>query len=128
LWPASAASCGVSIFRPYFPDRNPDDLVWTHLKADIIGRISITTLDDFRMKVKSSILSLQRNPEKVRAFFPEAFFQISGMSSASSSLNEICLGSVKPLIQINYPVLEQNPSQNFYCIPSCGGKIGEARQ
>src|SRR6266853_1342363 len=54
---------------PYSPDRNPDELVWKHLKADTVGRTSITSLDDFRTRVKSSMLSLQRNPEKVRSFF-----------------------------------------------------------
>jgi transposase len=54
---------------PYSPDRNPDELVWKHLKADTVGRTSITSLDDFKAKVKSSMLSLQRNPEKVRSFF-----------------------------------------------------------
>src|SRR5258707_785777 len=54
---------------PYSPDRNPDELVWKHLKADTVGRTSITSLDDFKTKVKSSMLSLQRNPEKVRSFF-----------------------------------------------------------
>jgi transposase len=54
---------------PYSPDRNPDELVWKHLKADTVGRTSITSLDDFRSKVKSSMLSLQRDPEKIRSFF-----------------------------------------------------------
>jgi transposase len=54
---------------PYSPDRNPDELVWKHLKADTVGRTSIISLDDFRTKVKSSMLSLQRNPEKIRSFF-----------------------------------------------------------
>jgi transposase len=54
---------------PYSPDRNPDELVWKHLKADTVGRTSITSLDDFRAKVKSSMLTLQRNPTKVRSFF-----------------------------------------------------------
>ncbi len=54
---------------PYSPDRNPDELVWKHLKADTVGRTSITSLDDFKMKVRSSMLSLQRNSEKVRSFF-----------------------------------------------------------
>jgi len=54
---------------PYSPDRNPDELVWKHLKADTVGRTSITSLDDFKTKVKSSMLSLQRNHEKVRSFF-----------------------------------------------------------
>lgn len=54
---------------PYSPDRNPDELVWKHLKADTVGRASIASLADFRSKVKSSMLSLQRNPEKIQSFF-----------------------------------------------------------
>jgi transposase len=54
---------------PYSPDKNPDELVWKHLKADTVGRASIVTLDDFKQKVRSSMLSLQRNPAKIRAFF-----------------------------------------------------------
>jgi hypothetical protein len=51
-----------------FADRNPDELVWKHLKSDTVGRTSITSLDDFRNKVKSSMLSLQRDPAKIRSF------------------------------------------------------------
>jgi transposase len=54
---------------PYSPDKNPDELVWKHLKADTVGRTSITSLADFKNKVKSSMLSLQRNPQKIRSFF-----------------------------------------------------------
>lgn len=54
---------------PYSPDRNPDELVWKHLKADTVGRASITSLIDFRSKARSSMVSLQRNPEKIRSFF-----------------------------------------------------------
>jgi len=54
---------------PYSPDRNPDELVWKHIKADNIGRASITSLIDFRSKARSSMISLQRNPEKIRSFF-----------------------------------------------------------
>jgi len=54
---------------PYSPDRNPDKLVWKHLKADTVGRTSITSLDDFKAKVRSSMLSLQRNRQKVRSLF-----------------------------------------------------------
>ena len=57
---------------PYSPDRNPDELVWKHLKADTVGRASITSLDIFKQNVRSSMLSLQRNPEKIRAFFQKA--------------------------------------------------------
>ena len=54
---------------PYSPDKNPDELVWKHLKTDTVGRSVITSLADFRRKVKSSMLSLQRNPQKIRSFF-----------------------------------------------------------
>jgi transposase len=54
---------------PYSPDCNPDELVWKHLKADTVGRASITNYADFKKKVKSSMLSLQRCPAKIRSFF-----------------------------------------------------------
>ena len=54
---------------PYSPDTNPDELVWKHLKADTVGRTSITSFDDFNEKVRSSMLALQRSPAKIRAFF-----------------------------------------------------------
>jgi transposase len=60
---------------PYSPDRNPDELVWKHLKADTVGRASITSLDDFKEKVRSSMLSLQRRPAKIRAFFHKPSLQ-----------------------------------------------------
>ena len=54
---------------PYSPDTNSDELVWKHLKADTVGRTSITSFDDFNEKVRSSMLALQRSPAKIRAFF-----------------------------------------------------------
>src|SRR5664279_5216226 len=54
---------------PYSPDRNPDELVWKHLKADTIGRSAIQSYADFKGKVKSSIHSLQRRPAKIRSFY-----------------------------------------------------------
>jgi transposase len=54
---------------PYSPDRNPDELVWKHVKADTVGRMVITSKDDFMKKVRSSLLSLQRLPSKIRSFF-----------------------------------------------------------
>jgi transposase len=60
---------------PYSPDRNPDELVWKHLKADTVGRTSITSFDDFKDKVRSSMLSLQRSPAKIRAFFQKTSLQ-----------------------------------------------------
>ena len=60
---------------PYSPDKNPDELVWKHLKADTVGRTSITSFDDFKYKVRSSMLSLQRSPAKIRAFFQKPSLQ-----------------------------------------------------
>jgi transposase len=56
-------------FPPYSPDTNPDELVWKHLKSDTVGRASIVNRADFRKRVKSSMVSLQRNRDKIRAFF-----------------------------------------------------------
>src|SRR5499425_568817 len=54
---------------PYSPDRNPDELVWKHVKADTVGRMVVTSKGDLVQKVRSSLLSLQRLPSKIRAFF-----------------------------------------------------------
>jgi transposase len=54
---------------PYSPDRNPDELVWKHLKADTVGRMVVTDRSDFKTKVVSSMRSLQRNPAKICSFF-----------------------------------------------------------
>jgi len=54
---------------PYSPDTNPDELVWKHLKADTVGRLVTTNKADFKNKVVSSMRSLQKRPEKIRAFY-----------------------------------------------------------
>lgn len=54
---------------PYSPDRNPDELVWKHLKADTVGRMVTTDKADFKSKVISSMRSLQNRPDKIRAFY-----------------------------------------------------------
>jgi len=54
---------------PYSPDRNPDELVWKHLKADTVGRMVVTGKADFKGKIVSSMRSLQKNPEKIRSFY-----------------------------------------------------------
>jgi transposase len=54
---------------PYSPDRNPDELVWKHLKADTVGRMAVTGKDDFKAKVRSSMRQLQGDPEKIRSFY-----------------------------------------------------------
>src|SRR5271156_2432292 len=54
---------------PYSPDRNPDELVWKHLKADTVGRMAITHKADFHTKVRASMRQLQNDPEKIRSFY-----------------------------------------------------------
>ena len=54
---------------PYSPDRNPDELVWKHLKADTVGRMAITNKADFKTKVRASMRQLQNDPEKIRSFY-----------------------------------------------------------
>ena len=54
---------------PYSPDRNPDELVWKHLKADTVGRMAITNRADFKAKVRTSMRQLQNDPEKIRSFY-----------------------------------------------------------
>jgi transposase len=53
----------------YSPDRNPDELVWKHLKADTVGRMSISSSADFKEKVTRSMRQLQNNPAKIIAFY-----------------------------------------------------------
>jgi transposase len=54
---------------PYAPDRNPDELVWKHLKADTVGKMAITSKDDFEKKVRGSMRNLQNNTRKIISFF-----------------------------------------------------------
>ena len=54
---------------PYSPDCNPDELVWTHLKADTVGRMVTTDKADFKSKVISSMRSLQKRPAKIQSFY-----------------------------------------------------------
>src|ERR1700676_1931198 len=60
---------------PYSPDRNPDELVWKHLKADTVGRMVVTDKADFKSKVVSSMRSLQRRPAKICSFFQKPSLQ-----------------------------------------------------
>lgn len=60
---------------PYSPDRNPDELVWKHLKADTTGRMAVTGKADFKRKVVSSMRSLQKCPEKICSFFQKPSLQ-----------------------------------------------------
>jgi len=63
------------LLPPYAPDRNPDELVWKHLKADTVGRMVTTSKANFKSNVVSSMRSLQRNPKKIRSFFQKPSLQ-----------------------------------------------------
>ncbi len=60
---------------PYAPDTNPDELVWKHLKADTVGRMTTTDKADFKSKVVSAMRSLQKNSKKIAAFFQKPSLQ-----------------------------------------------------
>lgn len=55
---------------PYSPELNPDELVWNSLKGNI-GRSLIKDQSDLESKVIGFMRSLQKMPERVRAFFRE---------------------------------------------------------
>jgi transposase len=54
---------------PYAPEINPDELVWNDVKNNGVGRSLIRTPTDLNHAVNSRLRLLQRNPDKVRAFF-----------------------------------------------------------
>jgi hypothetical protein len=64
----------------YPPDRDPDELVWKHLKADTVGGMATTSKADFKSKVVSSMRSLQKTPEKNPLLLSEAFSSIRGVN------------------------------------------------
>ena len=64
-----ARGATVEFLPPYSPDRNPDELVWKHLKADTVGRMVVTDKVDFKNTVVSSMRSLQKSPRKICSFF-----------------------------------------------------------
>lgn len=57
---------------PYSPELNPDELVWNALKGSI-SRTIIENQDDLKSKVAGFMRSLQRAPDRVRAFFRERY-------------------------------------------------------
>ncbi|MGH9537962.1 MAG: transposase [Terriglobales bacterium] len=54
---------------PYSQDRNTDELVWKHLKADTVGRMAVTSREDFTTKVRRSLRDLQNNARKIISLF-----------------------------------------------------------
>jgi transposase len=60
---------------PYSPDRNPDELVWKHLKADKVGRMAVSGKEDFKRKVRLSMRQLQNDPKKILSFYQKPSLQ-----------------------------------------------------
>lgn len=56
---------------PYSPELNPDELVWNHVKAQKLGRRIVKTKDELMTSIRSVLRSLQKNTEKLKAFFRE---------------------------------------------------------
>jgi transposase len=54
---------------PYAPDHNLDELVWKHLKAGAVGRMAVTSKEDFAEKVRRSMRNLQNDARKIISFF-----------------------------------------------------------
>lgn len=54
---------------PYSPELNPDEYLNQDLKANITGKISMTTVDDIKKGVKKFMYKRKRNPSQVRKYF-----------------------------------------------------------
>lgn len=56
---------------PYSPELNPDELVWHHVKAQKLGRRIVKTKQELFERVRSVLRSLQKDADKLKAFFYE---------------------------------------------------------
>jgi transposase len=57
---------------PYAPDKNPDELVWKHLKADTVGRMATTDKEDFQKKGPSLDAQFAKRQAKNRLILSKA--------------------------------------------------------
>lgn len=55
----------------YSPELNPDERVWKQVKHDRIGRASIHSADDLKMKAVAALHRLQKLPHLIRGFFAD---------------------------------------------------------
>lgn len=53
----------------YSPELNPDELVWNHVKRHGVARMTPAGPDQLKRAILRRLRSLQRYPEKIRAFF-----------------------------------------------------------
>lgn len=54
---------------PYSPELNPDERVWNDVKNNAIGQKFITAPEQLQGAVLSHLRSIQKSPERVRAYF-----------------------------------------------------------
>jgi transposase len=56
------------ILPSYAPELNPDELAWAHIKRKI-GRSTVMTKDELKIKVARAMRQLQKMPLIVAGFF-----------------------------------------------------------
>jgi transposase len=59
----------------YSPELNPDELVWAQTKHHIIGKATITGIDQFRTLVKNTLQSVAKVSNTISAFFQKPALQ-----------------------------------------------------
>lgn len=55
----------------YSPELNPDELVWSDLKSNIVGRKVVSCSAELKSAAVGGLRSIQKNKEKVKSFFQE---------------------------------------------------------
>lgn len=67
-----AQSCGeLELYNlpAYSPELNPDELVWKHLKNDVVGKQTVRDKSELRKLVDRTMRSIQKLPNLLRSFF-----------------------------------------------------------
>ena len=78
---STAGRLRLFFLPPYSPELNPDEQVWAAVKAKGIGRRVITSGPQMFRTLLGLLRSLQRTPEKLRAFFhhPDTCYTIQAV-------------------------------------------------
>jgi transposase len=59
----------VERLPPYSPELNPDELVWADLKVNKLKSHINSNLDELSISLNNALKDLQKEPEKIKAFF-----------------------------------------------------------
>ena len=54
---------------PYSPELNPDEQVWNEIKNNRLGKMNITSKQEFKRKIVSELKSLQNRSDRIKSFF-----------------------------------------------------------